>query len=77
MQLDDLLAVGALKDLRRTSGGYVARCPAHDDHTPSLSISAGDDGRILLHCWAGCPTAAVLAALGLAWSDLFPPRRRP
>lgn len=57
-------------------GKYRARCPAHDDHTPSLTISETDDGKVLLRCWAGCETAAVLAALGLTWRDLFPPRRR-
>jgi hypothetical protein len=36
-----------------------------------LSISEGSDGRVLLHCHAGCTVEAVLAALGLAWHDLF------
>ena len=53
-------------------GRWVARCPAHDDHTPSLSIREAEDGRILLHCFAGCRTADVLQALGLTWRDLFP-----
>ena len=36
------------------------------------------DGKVLLRCWAGCDTAAMLAALGLRWSDLFPDgKRRP
>ena len=34
--------------------GWMARCPAHDDRTPSLSIAQGDDGRVLLKCHAGC-----------------------
>lgn len=50
---------------------WSARCPAHDDRTPSLSVSNGNDGRVLLRCWAGCETLAVLRALGLSWSDLF------
>ncbi len=54
------------------SGQWIARCPAHDDHNPSLSIAQGDDGRVLLRCHAGCETAAVVAALGLAMRDLFP-----
>jgi len=78
MQVRELLARDGLKDVRRQGDGYIARCPAHDDRTPSLSISKGEDGRILLHCWAGCATAAVLAALNLTWADLFTerPRRR-
>ncbi len=40
-----------------------ARCPAHEDKTPSLSIRDGDGGRLLTCCHAGCPPAAVWAAL--------------
>lgn len=40
-----------------------ACCPAHDDHSPSLSISTGDDGRLLLHCFAGCDFRDIRAAL--------------
>jgi len=50
---------------------WTAACPAHDDKVPSLSISEGEDGKTLLHCQAGCDTAAVLKALGLKASDLF------
>jgi DNA primase len=73
----DLAAlIGRLEGVHRTSGGYLARCPAHEDHNASLSIAQGDDSRILLHCWAGCETAAVVRALGLSFSDLFPARER-
>jgi protein tyrosine phosphatase len=50
----------------------MAKCPAHQDNSPSLSISEGYDGRVLVHCFAGCTHTAVLAALGLRSSDLFP-----
>jgi hypothetical protein len=40
-----------------------ACCPAHDDHTPSLSITDGSDGRLLLHCFAGCSFRDIHAAL--------------
>ena len=56
---------------RRSGRGWVARCPAHDDRTPSLSIAEGCDGRPLLHCFAGCPPEAVCRALGLELRDLF------
>lgn len=52
------------------SGRWLARCPAHNDHTPSLSIREGDDGRVLLLCRTGCRTEAVLSALGLTWRDV-------
>ena len=39
---------------RKARGGWMARCPAHDDHTPSLSIAEAADGKVLVHCHAGC-----------------------
>jgi hypothetical protein len=56
---------------RKAGRGWKARCPAHDDHSPSLSISVGNDGRTLVHCFTGCSQNAVLDALrsrGL-WGD--------
>lgn len=51
----------------RWFGSYgVRRCPAHDDHRPSMSVRDGADGRLLLHCHAGCGFEDVLAALGLS-----------
>jgi hypothetical protein len=52
--------------------GWIARCPAHDDHEPSLSIDEGADGRALIHCQAGCDPKDVLAAVGMTLRDLFP-----
>ena len=49
---------------RRCGKGWIARCPAHEDHRPSLSIDEGRDGRALVMCGAGCKTTDVLAALG-------------
>ncbi len=48
------------------------QCPAHQDHTPSLSVHEGHDGRALLHCHAGCQPEQVAAALGLVMRELFP-----
>jgi hypothetical protein len=56
----------------RSGKGWKARCPAHVDHTPSLSIDEGADGRALIHCHAGCDIGAVLAACGMSERDLFP-----
>lgn len=50
---------------------WVARCPAHQDRAPSLSIRAGDDGRVLIHCFAGCGAADVLDSVGLDYGALF------
>jgi len=49
---------------RKAGGGWMAHCPAHDDREPSLSISEGDDGKVLVRCHAGCDQERVIAALG-------------
>ena len=62
-----------LERVKRTGPGrWIARCPAHDDKDPSLSISERDDGRVLLHCFASCGAGDVAAAIGIELSDLFP-----
>jgi RecA-family ATPase len=55
------------------TGSYSALCPAHGDHNPSLSVSEGDDGRVLMHCHADCEIDMVMAALNLPMSALFAP----
>jgi putative DNA primase/helicase len=59
--------------LQRTSEGWMARCPSHDDHRASLSVAEGDNGRALLHCHAGCQVVDVARALGLKMAALMPP----
>jgi hypothetical protein len=57
---------------RRTGPGrWIARCPAHSDRSPSLSIAEGRGGRVLLHCWAGCDLAAILKSAELSIGNLF------
>lgn len=51
---------------------WMCQCPAHEDRIPSLSVRLGEDGRVLLHCFSGCPAQAVVGALGLTLTDLFP-----
>ena len=55
-------------------GQFLACCPAHQDKSPSLSIKDCGDGRLLIHCFGGCATDDVLAAIGLTFFDLFPER---
>ena len=67
--------LGALGTLgiepRQRGGGFMAQCPAHDDHSPSLSIGEGDAGRALVKCFKGCTTESIVAALGLTLGDLM------
>lgn len=75
--------LAGLARVGRSGNGWSACCPAHDDRNPSLSISEGDDGRVLLYCHAGCAVADVVGALGLEMADLSPaatdktPHREP
>ena len=58
----------------RGPGQWSARCPAHDDDGPSLSIKETPDGVVLVRCFAGCSVDEVVGAVGLDLADLFPPR---
>jgi hypothetical protein len=67
-----------LHKVRRELKGYKARCPAHADKHPSLSLRE-ENGKILIKCFAGCPTPEVMAAIGMHMKDLSPespPRAR-
>jgi putative DNA primase/helicase len=61
-----------LQKVRRNGTGHMACCPAHEDRDASLSISEGDDGRVLLHCHAGCETPDICARLNITMADLMP-----
>jgi hypothetical protein len=60
-----------LNGVKPSGSGFVARCPAHNDQKPSLSVGTGQDGRVLLTCFAGCDAVAITAAMGLTVADLF------
>jgi len=68
MTVHELL--GRLQSVRRNGGGWLARCPAHDDRKPSLSIHEVN-GTILLKCFAGCAFDEIVAVLGLEKPDFF------
>jgi len=63
-----------LQGVRCGGRGWVARCPAHGDRSPSLSVREGEGGRVLLHCFAGCTTEAICEAIQIRVSDLFSER---
>lgn len=52
------------------NGSLTAKCPAHPDRTPSLSIKEGTTQPVVLHCFAGCTPAAIIQTLNLSWADL-------
>ena len=64
--------LGLLEGVKQTNNGYTARCPAHDDKHNSLSVKMADNGKILLHCFAGCKTDKICADIELDLQDLFP-----
>jgi len=71
----DLTAfLSGLEGAKPSNGeNWTARCPAHDDRANSLSIFRGKDGKMHLHCHAGCDFAAILAARGVEakeWGEI-------
>ena len=76
MSVEVLLS--GLKKVRPTGRGeWVACCPAHDDKLPSLAVKHCDDGRVLVHCFAGCSAPEIVGAVGLTLADLMPERVGP
>lgn len=68
MSTEEILS--RLEGVSGSAPQYKARCPAHDDQKPSLSIRSEKD-KTLLHCFAGCKTKDVLEAIGLTLRDLY------
>jgi len=81
----DVLLSNLAKVRKTTSESWLACCPAHNDKSPSLTVRELDDGRVLVHCFAGCSVESILGAVGLTFDALFPdklvenakPLRRP
>ncbi len=53
-----------------TGSQRMAKCPAHDDAHPSLSIK-WENGTVLMHCFGGCTNDSILESLGISYGDLF------
>ena len=64
------LILSRLTDPKQNGAGWQARCPAHDDTTPSLSVSEGANGGALVHCHAGCTAESIVSSLGLKLRDV-------
>ena len=74
MTLSEFSNALAAHNCRPTGNGsqVAARCPTHEDNHASLSVTEGSDGKLLVHCHAGCEPEAICAALGVKLADLFP-----
>ncbi|MEU3436359.1 DUF3987 domain-containing protein [Streptomyces sp. NPDC006863] len=60
----------ALQQHGSNGRGTAWQCVAHEDRSPSLSVTKGREG-VLLNCHAGCATEDIVSALGLTMADLF------
>ncbi len=69
----DAEAIANLLNGKRSGRGWLCNCPAHNDKSPSLSVTDTDDGKTLIRCFAGCSAEAVVSSMGLQMKDLFPP----
>jgi len=70
--IDDFLS--RLQGVRKHGEACRANCPNGHSSRGTLSIAAGHDGRVLLHCFAGCEPADIVAAVGMRLADLYPER---
>jgi len=70
--LDSLSQISEEKD------GWCSLCPnpqhsgGQGDSNPSLRISVGEEGRLLLRCRVGCSTKDILDSIGFTFRDLWP-----
>jgi hypothetical protein len=63
--------LGRLNVVSRNVEKAMCICPAHDDRSnPSLSVKA-ENGKLLLHCFAGCRSEDIISEIGLKMNDLF------
>ncbi len=63
-----------LDGVQKSGQGWRARCPACGGKSRKVSIAEADDGRVLMHCFAGCGALEIVQAVNLQLADLFPDR---
>jgi DNA primase len=68
--------LGMLTKVKGRNGSWTACCPAHNDKGPSLAIRETEDGRVLLHCFAGCETLDRGAGFGHGHDRPVPTRQQ-
>ncbi len=70
------LLLSRLELVQRSGKGWRAACPACGGRSRKLVVTQADD-RLLIHCFSCSDAKAVLAAVGLSWADVMPPRHWP
>ena len=70
MKYEDFLKRIGREDVAAES--LQVKCPVHDDSLASLHISRGDNGIVLLHCFAGCRYEEIVQAFGISLDELNP-----
>lgn len=71
----DALEAGGSK-VKRRGDKAKAQCLAHEDKVGSLSVRCGDDGRVLVRCFATCSLEAIAASVQWSVKDLFPAKEK-
>lgn len=66
------ILLSRLTKVKGRAGNFVACCPAHEDSSPSLAVKE-QDGKIVMHCFAGCSVENIVKSIGMDMGDLFPP----
>lgn len=73
-QIDNLIS--RLQKVRQTGrDSWIACCPAHADKSPSMTIREVEEGKVLVHCFAGCGIDEIVGAVGISLADLMPERQ--
>ncbi len=73
MNLSEILQ--RLQNVHRTQNRAKALCPSHEDKKQSLSVRESN-GKILLKCFAGCDTQAIVSAMNIEIKDLFSEQKK-
>lgn len=67
------LILNASRKVKKTGpSSWICCCTGHEDKSPSMTVRELDDGRVLVHCFAGCSVEEILSGAGLSFDALFP-----
>jgi hypothetical protein len=66
-------ALGLMERAKRNAGGLLVRCPAHNERTPSCSVTCGPDGTVRVKCF-GCGLSGDVFTIVAATDGLDPHR---